>query len=228
MDKHMLIQLWMANDFIASETRGQQIFDVLVWRCFLQDVEIQKKSLFELADEHIHRPTTCRMHDLMHDLAEFVSGEDCTIMNRSTKASSLRHKVRYLSVDNLYFYIWSDLEVILAPWPRTILLERMWCDTRWSIAKSTCMSLRALKTLSNYTQMTNLKHLRYLGNNDTENVQSCISPPPFFPKLETMEVVNMPNLERWHQEVAGQVAVESFPQLKELEIGDCPVLPTLE
>ncbi|XP_037458802.1 putative disease resistance protein RGA3 [Triticum dicoccoides] len=28
MDKDMLIQLWMANDLIASETRGQQIFDV--------------------------------------------------------------------------------------------------------------------------------------------------------------------------------------------------------
>ncbi|XBI77627.1 hypothetical protein VPH35_070695 [Triticum aestivum] len=45
MDKDMLIQLWMANDFIASEARGQQICDVLVWRCFLQDVDIGNNLL---------------------------------------------------------------------------------------------------------------------------------------------------------------------------------------
>ncbi|VAI00209.1 unnamed protein product [Triticum turgidum subsp. durum] len=65
MDKDTLIQLWMANDFIASETRGQQIFDMLVWRCFLQDVEIQKNLLSLNKDDFIHRPTTCKMHDLM-------------------------------------------------------------------------------------------------------------------------------------------------------------------
>ena len=58
IDKDMLIQLWMANDFIASETRGQQIFDMLVWRCFLQDVEIQKNLLSLKKDDFIHRPTT--------------------------------------------------------------------------------------------------------------------------------------------------------------------------
>ncbi|VAI00259.1 unnamed protein product [Triticum turgidum subsp. durum] len=33
LEKDTLIQLWMANDFIASEARGEHIFDVLVWRC---------------------------------------------------------------------------------------------------------------------------------------------------------------------------------------------------
>ena len=54
-----------------------------------------------------------------------------------------------------------------------------------------------------------------------------ICPSPFFPKLETMIVNGMPRLERWHQEVAGQVAVVSFPQLKTLDIFVCPRLETV-
>ncbi|XP_020184146.3 putative disease resistance protein RGA3 [Aegilops tauschii subsp. strangulata] len=80
MDKDLLIQLWMANDFIISEIKGQEIFNVLVWRCFLQDVEIRKNLPSAFEDRFIQQPTTCKMHDLMHDLADYVSGNDCSIL----------------------------------------------------------------------------------------------------------------------------------------------------
>ncbi|XBH65003.1 hypothetical protein VPH35_118671 [Triticum aestivum] len=66
-----------------------------------------------------------------------------------------------------------------------------------------------------------------LGNDDKDNVKFCISPLPLFPKLETMIVSNMPKLERWHQEVTGQIAVVSFPQLKKLNISKCPMLASM-
>ncbi|VAI68064.1 unnamed protein product [Triticum turgidum subsp. durum] len=127
MDKDMLIQLWIANDFIASETRGQEIFDVLVWRCFLQlDVDIGENWLSEFRDEFIHR-TTCKMHDLMHDLADFVSGNDCFILQESslsqkivqgsTYATSLQHEVRHLSLDHVSTYTVAAMEEIIAPRP---------------------------------------------------------------------------------------------------------------
>ena len=66
-----------------------------------------------------------------------------------------------------------------------------------------------------------------VGNDDTDIGQPCIYPPPFFPKLEAMIISDMPKLERWHQEMAGQVAVVSFPQLKKLLIDNFPRLEIL-
>nr|UBY07595.1 NBS-LRR disease resistance protein [Dasypyrum villosum] len=469
MDKENLVQLWMANDFISSETRGRQIFDVLVSRCFLQlDVEIRHNLLSEFGDDFIHRPTTCKMHDLMHDLADSVSGNDCSILQESspyqeilqgtTYSSSLQHDVRHLSLHYVGNRTVAAMEEVLAPRPRTILVRRGWTETpldegkSLSVAKSTFLYLRALKTFAIRTHMPNLKHLRYLdcshslifalpeattmlyslqtlkligcrflvklpegmrrmsslrhifligcgslermpqgigqlnslqtltnyvidsgagrgidqlkdlnlggalsliglrevhsadnakqgnmsgkhnlkrlsldwanghysthvgydyevhtneeeilealrphnrlevlllsnytggklsswmhdstllehlselsltgcknckglpplwklpslgylgldnldsltsiftGNDDTDNVESCISPPPFFPKLETMKVTNMTRLERWQQEVSGQVADVSFPRLKKLDISECPMLASM-
>nr|UBY07361.1 NBS-LRR disease resistance protein [Dasypyrum villosum] len=166
MDKDMLIQLWMANDFIASETRGQQIFDVLVWRCFLQDVKIENNVLSKYQDKFIHQSTICKMHDLMHDLANSVSGKACSILQESSShqeslpgsqdASSLHREVRHLSLDHVSNNTIAAMKGILAPSPRTILVKRGNMD------RSKFMSLRALKTTSIKTHMTNLKHLRYL------------------------------------------------------------------
>ncbi|XP_044962021.1 putative disease resistance protein RGA3 [Hordeum vulgare subsp. vulgare] len=174
MDKGTLIQLWMANDFIASETRGQQIFDVLVWRCFLQDVKIKE-------NEFIYRPTTCKMHDLMHDLADSVSGSDCYIFTDSSwhqairdgliDLSSLQHEVRHLSLYYASYITIPRMEKILVPQPRTILDQRKlkFSDETYmlpcksvNIAMSKFVSLRALKTFSTEANMTSMKHLRYL------------------------------------------------------------------
>ncbi|XBI05716.1 hypothetical protein VPH35_133846 [Triticum aestivum] len=172
MDTNMLIQLWMANDFTASETIGQQIFNMLVQRCFLQDVEIQKNRLSQFRHGFIHRPTTCKMHDLMHDLADSVSGNGCfhlqsfssrrRILEGSIDAGSLQHQVRHLSLDYDYFNV-KVMMKILAPGARTILSQRQLGYQRpLRKSKSELMSLRAVKTFPSITQMTNLKHLRYL------------------------------------------------------------------
>lgn len=187
MDKVMLIQLWMANDFIASETRGQQIFDVLVRRCFLQDVEIQK-------DEFIHRRTTCKMHDLMHDLADSVSGNDCSILQGSTDASSLQHEVRHLSLDYVSNNTIATMKEILAPRPRTILV-RWKVGTPPSMTMSKFMSLRALKTLSIKTHMTKLKHLRYLDCSYSD-ISALPEATTMLYSLQTLRLINCRKLKK--------------------------------
>ncbi|KAM3196968.1 hypothetical protein ACQJBY_072572 [Aegilops geniculata] len=182
MDKETLIQLWVANDFIASEIRGQQIFDLLVWRCFLQDVENPQAMVHTgFENEQIHTSTICRMHDLMHDLAESVSGNDCSILQESsscqeilhgsTDNGSLQHEAQHLSLDHVGNNTITAMKEILAPRARTILLvqrELEWTKTSLDIGKSFTtalskfMSLRALNTHSFETHMANLKHLRYL------------------------------------------------------------------
>ncbi|TVU04745.1 hypothetical protein EJB05_47878, partial [Eragrostis curvula] len=77
MQKDKLIQLWIANSFIHVEgiknltKKGEEIFNELIWRSFLQDVK--EYQYFELG-----RGVSigCKMHDLMHDLATEVT-EEC-------------------------------------------------------------------------------------------------------------------------------------------------------
>ncbi|XP_037419461.1 putative disease resistance protein RGA3 [Triticum dicoccoides] len=196
MDKEMLIQLWMANDFIASETRGQEIFDVLVWRCFLLDVEIQR-------DNFMYQPTTCKMHDLMHDLAHHVSGNDCFILQESssckeilqgcTHASSLQHEVRHLTLDYISNDTIAAMKEILAPRPRTILIQDI--SKSLSMAKKKSMSLRALNTLSIKKNLINLKHLRYLDCSKS-NISTLPEATTMLYSLQTLKLIDCKELKK--------------------------------
>ena len=75
IDVEKLIQLWMANGFfpeqhgVRPEITGKQIFIDLVSRSFFQDVK-QVKGDREDDDVYWYCPrTTCKIHDLMHDVA---------------------------------------------------------------------------------------------------------------------------------------------------------------
>jgi hypothetical protein len=64
--KDQLIMLWMAEGFLGNEDmedRGNEYFDDLVWR-----------SLFQQSRDD---PSSFIMHDLINDLAQYVSGEFC-------------------------------------------------------------------------------------------------------------------------------------------------------
>ncbi|XP_037458783.1 uncharacterized protein LOC119329795 [Triticum dicoccoides] len=151
MDKDLLIQLWMENDFIASETRGQQIFDLLVCRCFLQDVEIQKDLLSANEDEKIHRPTTCKMHDL----ADSISGNDCSILQESsshqeilqgsTAARPLQHEAQHLSLHYVSNQAIATMEEILATRARTILVQSRGIDQLKDLNLGGALSLFELR-----------------------------------------------------------------------------------
>ncbi|XP_078158157.1 disease resistance protein RGA2-like [Carex rostrata] len=87
MEKEKLVEYWMAHGFIPSdesgdlEMTGSDIFNELVWRSFFQDVEQVFREPYRSG--HGYRSqTTCKMHDLMHDL--------CTIC----------HHMRYLDLWN--------------------------------------------------------------------------------------------------------------------------------
>ncbi|PWA64529.1 Disease resistance protein [Artemisia annua] len=82
MSKDLMIELWMANEFIPSKgdvsmlyELGEEIFTCLVRRSFFQDV----------VEENIHKGETCKMHDLMHDLAHYVMSNDCAVKETGKK-----------------------------------------------------------------------------------------------------------------------------------------------
>ncbi|KAL0310404.1 UNVERIFIED_CONTAM: putative disease resistance protein RGA1 [Sesamum calycinum] len=97
MKEKQLIQLWMANGFVPSQDQndlyfsGHLIFKELVWRSFLQDVEINSKG-----------DVTCKMHDLMHDLALSIMKHETCIPEHGKVMDipkTLRHLFLYLSAD---------------------------------------------------------------------------------------------------------------------------------
>ncbi|TVU23450.1 hypothetical protein EJB05_25817, partial [Eragrostis curvula] len=81
IDVELLIQLWMAHDLIPvqeddhPETKGEEIFKELTWRSFFQEVKQTSHGYHERLQ--FRKKTTCKIHDLMHDIALSVMGKEC-------------------------------------------------------------------------------------------------------------------------------------------------------
>ncbi|XP_059450827.1 putative disease resistance protein RGA3 [Corylus avellana] len=118
IEMEVLIQLWVAQGFLHSsygnrhlEDIGREYFMDLLWRSFFQDV--QRDIAGELEK--------WKMHDLIHDLAQSVAGEECTILypDREKVVGRTRH-VAFHSSNSL-----PDIPALL-PKPnkiRTLLLH---------------------------------------------------------------------------------------------------------
>ncbi|XP_071735240.1 disease resistance protein RGA2-like [Rutidosis leptorrhynchoides] len=96
MDKQLLVELWVAYGFVPSKGEadlydlGEEIFDSLVWRSFLQDV---KECIFEGV-------TTCKMHDEIHALAQSVMKYECSSI-MSGEMLKFPEEVLHLSSNNI-------------------------------------------------------------------------------------------------------------------------------
>ncbi|XP_021753573.1 putative disease resistance protein RGA3 [Chenopodium quinoa] len=92
--KEDLISLWMAQGFIVPlggeslEDAGEEYFMNLLQRCFFQDVERADNGEI----------LTCKMHDLIHDLAKEVAGAE--ILSFSYNTSYFDKKTRHLFVNS--------------------------------------------------------------------------------------------------------------------------------
>ncbi|KAM3405814.1 hypothetical protein ACQJBY_000064 [Aegilops geniculata] len=92
-----LIQLWIAHGFIPEhkedslETFGKHIFDDLVSRSFFLDIETSKD------ESECYFITTCKIHDLMHDIATFVMEKECVVATmKPSKIERLLDTARHL------------------------------------------------------------------------------------------------------------------------------------
>ncbi|XP_074263186.1 disease resistance protein RGA2-like [Silene latifolia] len=85
ISKQTLVQLWMAQGYINSENLGEEYFLILLQRCFFQD----------LPEDEFGGIDSFKIHDLLHDLAERVAGEE--ICRFSFDTSNVGKRVRHLS-----------------------------------------------------------------------------------------------------------------------------------
>ena len=163
MRREELVALWMANGFICCKREmdlhitGIEIFNELVGRSFLQEVE----------DDGFGN-ITCKMHDLMHDLAQSIAVQEC-YNNEGHEESEVPRTVRHVKFG--YSRLASPKEKLLNVHSlRTCLsVDYDWIQERWekslnmysSSPKHRALSLRG-RVFNMPKSICDLKHLRYL------------------------------------------------------------------
>uniref|UniRef100_J3LUR4 Uncharacterized protein n=1 Tax=Oryza brachyantha TaxID=4533 RepID=J3LUR4_ORYBR len=172
IDVEMLIQLWMANGFIPEhqgecpEITGKRIFKDLESRSFFQDV---KGIPFEFHDINDSR-VTCKIHDLMHDVAQSSMGKECVAISRKfSKSEDFPNSARHLFLSSCLpeDALNASLEKV-CPGIQTLICSPQE-DERISINGDLQRSVRALKILGgSFLKPKYLRHLRYLDLSESE------------------------------------------------------------
>eukprot|EP00258_Populus_trichocarpa_P028507 XP_024444526.1 putative disease resistance protein RGA4 [Populus trichocarpa] len=135
MMREELIALWMANGFISCRREmnlhvtGIEIFNELVGRSFLQEVE----------DDGFGN-ITCKMHDLMHDLAQSIAVQECYMSTEGDGKLEIPKTVRH------YWNGWGKIRG----------------------RKHRALSLRNVRAKKLPKSICDLKHLRYLDVSGSE------------------------------------------------------------
>ncbi|KDP40558.1 hypothetical protein JCGZ_24557 [Jatropha curcas] len=165
----------MAQDYIPSscgnqnlEEIGDQYFNDLLLRSFFQEVE----------KDDFGNIISCKMHDLIHDLAQTIAGTDCLLSG--IDAENISKRLRHLSFDRSLYYTWEvphHLQQIKGL--RTFLLP---VNDRW-INESNQVTLisnfKRLRVLDMHClgieklpcSIVKLKHLRYLDISNNSLVE---------------------------------------------------------
>ncbi|KAF2319592.1 hypothetical protein GH714_017387 [Hevea brasiliensis] len=197
IDVKTLIHLWIAQGFIESlnsslcvEDIGLEYFKDLWWGSFFQEVE--RDSFGNIK--------SCKMHDLMHDLATSVAGKGICIINSKEKCvgESVRHvsfdfclnssqqipaglsnalKLRTFLLPQQDFSISDDvsklsISKVIVP----IFRELRVCDMNWA----------KIEKMSN--SINRLKHLTYL---DVSNNVKIVALPNSITNLQNLQVLNV-------------------------------------
>ncbi|XP_039128673.1 disease resistance protein RGA2-like [Dioscorea cayenensis subsp. rotundata] len=204
----MLVQFWIAHGFIPSQTgkdidvEGHEIFSELIWRSLLQNVTDMSAGI-------------CKMHDLIHDLAQFVTGDECSTLPGSNEFKKISKRTRHFLLNR---YVGNDLGD-RAPSVRTVLPV----GTNF-IGLSKLKLVRVLqlgyeanvdKLLS--TSIEYLHHLRYLKLSDTD-IRELPESICMLVNLQTL------NLNGCSQLAKLPMSIVYMNSLRHLHLSDCPKL----
>ncbi|KAI5559531.1 hypothetical protein BDE02_17G117800 [Populus trichocarpa] len=157
MRREELIALWMANGFISCRgemdlhVMGIEIFNELVGRSFLQ--EVQGDGFGNI---------TCKMHDLMHDLAQSIAVQECYTTEGDGELEipkTARHVAFY------YQSVASSYEVLKVLSLRSLLVRNGALWNGWGKIpgrKHRALRLTNVRVEKLPKSICDLKHLRYL------------------------------------------------------------------
>ncbi|XP_030943143.1 putative disease resistance protein RGA4 isoform X2 [Quercus lobata] len=223
IDKLTLIQLWIAQGFIQSPDENLRLVDVaddyfkeLLWRSFFEEVE---------EDEGMSGGF--KMHDLIHDLAQYVSRIDCILVDSNAK--KVNGKGRHLSFPfyNVPFFEENLSTLVRANKIRTFILAyNNWNYNQGTIEESTLkkiistsryvrvLDLHGLKMNMLPNTLGTLMHLKYLdlSSNDIEVLPNCII------KLVNLQTLKLSSCEKLREL---PVDIQKLVSLNHLHMDGC-------
>ncbi|XP_052297267.1 putative disease resistance protein RGA3 [Citrus sinensis] len=181
--KYKLINLWMAQGYLNEkgnkemEDIGEEYFNILASSSFFQEFKTD-------GDGKVYK---CKMHDLVHDLAQFICRNECLTVKIHGGEESIMSSFEQKKVLHLMLTIDGGTSVPIAIWDnvwnnvkrmrrlRSLLVEGG--DYSWSskvlprlFDKLTCLRALTLETHGGYnfikeipTNIEKLIHLKYLS-----------------------------------------------------------------
>ncbi|XP_048426213.1 putative disease resistance protein RGA4 isoform X2 [Pyrus x bretschneideri] len=199
IDIKTLVNLWVAQGFVKSLDQNESLEDVgykyfleLAWRSFFQEVTYDQFGMI----------SSCKMHDLMHDLAKSVSGMEITIVDK--REDNFSEKLRHVSFEfpiDLWLFQKIPTSLLKAHKLRTFYSigeYRLFFHDDGSI-KSFCNAIasnfKSLRMLNLYdldiralpNSVRKLRHLRYLDlrENPIERL------PKWIVRLQNLQTLNL-------------------------------------
>lgn len=211
-----LIDLWMAQGFIKStgnrrapEEIGQEYLMELVSRSFFQ----------ELAEDLYGNIIKCKMHDLMHDLAVLVAGDNCLTIDGS-HVREAPEGARHVSVVNIEDYELKGFEMNRKIRSLHLLVDH---SKKIKIPPSDISCFRKLRALRLHDlqlevlsdSIGNLKHLRSLHLPENHDLRSLPNSISRLCNLETLNLSGCWNLRRL------PAGVTKLVNLRQLDVSEC-------
>ncbi|GLT30351.1 hypothetical protein SLA2020_051550 [Shorea laevis] len=163
MEKEMLIQLWMAHGFLQPsggkemEDIGDDYFNYLLSYSLIQDAET----------DSYRSVITCKMHDLIHDLAQSVSEPQTLILGNGSQGNitaATRHLNLVFDEGMAAVEIGDDMQKLHTLFSKTKVFPNIPANFKKMRVLSFCgANIRELPAV-----LRELKHLRYLDVSETK------------------------------------------------------------
>ncbi|KAF2309417.1 hypothetical protein GH714_002155 [Hevea brasiliensis] len=196
-----MMSLWLAQGFIRSSDSEQSFEDIglkyfknLLWRSFFQEVE----------EDIFGNLLSCKMHDLIHDLAVQVAGEENVLVN--SDAQRVKKETRHVSL-NFEVESWQKVASSLpnATKVRTFIplkwsirddIKKVECQEIFSkLSHARVLNLQCLGERVPHS-IDKLKHIRFLDLSENKRIEVL---PNSIIKLQNLQFLYLVNCERLKQ-----------------------------
>ncbi|XP_078167774.1 putative disease resistance RPP13-like protein 1 [Carex rostrata] len=214
--RELLINIWMAEGFIRPRDKEERLEDIsanyldkLVSRFFIEETDVEKKKRYQL-------------HDLLHDLAERVQGDDFIridstnsrevsshISNMSSRSENIRHIYLPASMINKL-----KEKICLMKNIRTFWVESDGGIVPKNVLQDILKHLEKLQVLCLFNcvddlpdSIGKLKHLRYLIINGYQPLKKI---PDSICKLYHLQMLGLPNCESLPKDLCELISLRRF------------------